>query len=75
MKALFRDSSMIQYFSTLAFFINRHYLGSSLIRYILFYFCFEFAKLYEFEIRSVLWATVGNQIFFCKFQECTNLAV
>jgi hypothetical protein len=26
--------------------------------------CFEYAALFEFEIRSSLWATAGNQIFF-----------
>jgi hypothetical protein len=30
---------------------------------IFFEFCFEFAELFEFEIRTALWATAGNQIF------------
>jgi hypothetical protein len=28
-----------------------------------FKFCFEFAELFEFEIRTALWATAENQIF------------
>jgi hypothetical protein len=28
-----------------------------------FEFCFKFAELYEFEIRTALWATAENQIF------------
>ncbi len=30
---------------------------------LLFEFCFEFAKLFEFEIRTPLWTTAGNHIF------------
>jgi hypothetical protein len=38
-------------------------LGSLFIFYIYFSFCFEFAELFEYEIRTALWTTAGNQIF------------
>jgi hypothetical protein len=51
-------------FSPLAFFINRPRLGSCFISYIFFEICFEFVELFKFEIRPMLWAIAGNQIFF-----------
>jgi hypothetical protein len=37
-----------------------------LIVTVFFEFCFEFVELFEFEIRSVLWATAGKQIFLAN---------
>jgi hypothetical protein len=45
---------------------NRQHLGHCLLSYIFFEFCFEFAELFEFEIRSALWAIAGNQFFLHK---------
>ncbi len=50
-------------FYLLVLFINRSHLGPCLLHSFFFEFCFEFAKLFEFEIRTALWATAGNQIF------------
>jgi hypothetical protein len=44
-------------FCPLVLFINRPHLG----------LCFEFAELFEFEIRTALWATAENK-FFCRCQ-------
>jgi hypothetical protein len=53
-------------FYPLVLFINRSHLGLCLLHYIFFEFCFEFAELFEFEIRTALWATAGNEIFFAN---------
>jgi hypothetical protein len=39
-------------------------MGSCLLYKFFFELCFEFAELFELEIRTALWATVENQIFF-----------
>ncbi len=43
---------------------NRLYLGLCILSYIFFEFCFEFAELFKFKIRTALWATAENQIFW-----------
>ncbi len=48
----------------LVLFINQPNLGLCLLYKIFFEFCFEFAELFEFEIRTALWATAENQIFW-----------
>jgi hypothetical protein len=51
-------------FCPLVLFINRPHLGSCLLYKFFFEFFFEFAELFEFEIRTALWAKAENQIFF-----------
>jgi hypothetical protein len=56
-------------FFPLVLFINRPHLGPCLLYYIIFKFCFEFAEFFEFEIRTALWATAGNQHFFAETKD------
>jgi hypothetical protein len=53
----------------LAFLINRPRLDSCCIYYIFIELCFEFADLFEFEIRTVLWVTARNLIFFADTRD------
>ncbi len=48
---------------------NGLHLGLCILSYIFFEFCFEFAELFEFGIRTVLWATAGNQIFLKQIMD------
>jgi hypothetical protein len=56
-------------FYPLVLFINWSHLGPCLLHSIIFKFYFEFADLFEFEIRTALWATAGNQIFFADTRD------
>jgi hypothetical protein len=53
-------------FYPLVLFINRSHLGLCLLHKIFLEFCFEFAELFEFKIRTALWATAGNPILFAN---------
>jgi hypothetical protein len=56
-------------FCPLVLFSNRPRLAPCLLYYIFFEFCIEFAELFEFEIRTVQWATAGNQIFLANTRD------